>query len=69
MSFGYDAKYTDPTNPTGPMISKRIGFDDTGKNSVRATIGLGLDLLILKVNADYSLASQPVATVGVGFGW
>jgi hypothetical protein len=69
MSFGYDAKYTDPTNPTGPQIQKHIGFDASGKNSFRFTMGVGLDLLILKINADYSLASQPAATVGVGIGW
>ncbi|MBI3193475.1 MAG: hypothetical protein HYZ34_03285 [Ignavibacteriae bacterium] len=69
MSIGYDAKFTDPANPTGPPITKRIGFDAEGKNTVRLTGGIGLHLFIFKITADYSLAAQSAATLGIGLGW
>ncbi len=65
MSFSYTATYYPST---GAPISQNFGFDLTGTNNFRATIGLALNLGILKLNADYSAASQPVATVGVFFG-
>jgi hypothetical protein len=75
MSFSYTANYTapnpniaaDPTHPT-ITVSEPISFDLTGKNNFRMTVGFAVNLLILKINADYSLAAQPVATVGVGIG-
>ncbi len=69
MSIGYDAQFTDPANPTGPQITKRIGFDADGKNTVRLTGGIALHLFILKITADYTLASQSAATLGIGLGW
>jgi hypothetical protein len=63
MTFTYDKV---PNSIPGP---NRISFDADGKNSFRATIGFALSLAIVKITADYSLASQPIATVGFGIGW
>lgn len=69
MSFSYETPpISDPDNPT-QTITKKFEFDISGKNNFRATVGIGLDLLIFKLHADYSLASQPVATIGLGLGW
>lgn len=67
MKFGYNANFTDPQNPA-QTITKRIGFDAEGKNNFRLSGGVSLSLLIINISADYSLASQPVATLGVGIG-
>ena len=45
-----------------------ITFDLTGANSIRATLGLTLNLGPLKIHSDYSLASQSLLTLGVGLG-
>lgn len=68
MTIGYDATFTDPANPT-QTITKHIGFDAEGKNTVRLTGGVYYSLFIFKIHADYTLASQPVATLGIGLGW
>jgi hypothetical protein len=68
FSFSYTSLYTDPANPTGPKKSLPVAFDIEGKNTVRATVGFALSLSFFKLNADYSFASQSVATVGIGFG-
>lgn len=60
MKFAYDAS---------PPISKRIEFEANGKNNFRVTAGLALSLGLIKLNVDYSVASQPVATAGIGVGW
>jgi len=49
--------------------STPIAFDLDGKNSFRFTAGINLNLFIFKINADYSLAKQSVATLGIGLGW
>jgi hypothetical protein len=67
FSFSYTASYTDPTNP-GRTINQNVGFDINGTNSVRATIGFTVSLGFLKLNADYSAASQSVIVVGLGVG-
>lgn len=62
MSLGnYD--YLDPA--TGSLITVQ-GFDVTGENKSRATVGVRFLLLILNVHAEYSFAKVPVATAGVG---
>jgi hypothetical protein len=68
MSFTYTATYTDPNN-TSVTVTKPVAFDISGTNSARATVGIALSLAIIKINADYSFASQPVASVGFGIGW
>jgi len=45
-----------------------IKFDLTGANTLRATLGLTVNLGPLKVHSDYSLASQSLLTLGVGLG-
>ncbi|MBI3189281.1 MAG: hypothetical protein HYZ33_01400 [Ignavibacteriales bacterium] len=65
MTIAYDAQL-DPNNPSNKT---HIGFDMPGKNNFRLTGGFSLSLFILKIHADYSLASQPVANVGIGLGW
>lgn len=67
MTFSYTADIPDIN--TGTTIPTKVDFDLSGTNTVRATIGLSLSLAILKISADYSLASQPVASLGVGLGW
>lgn len=47
---------------------EEIGFDLSGANSVRLTVGFSLQLLILNLHAGYTLASQSVVGVGLGFG-
>jgi len=66
MSFSYTAKYV-PQGQTA-AIAEQFNFDIDGTNSVRATLGFALSLGLIKINADYSLASQPVACLGFGFG-
>ncbi len=39
--------------------------DIKADNNFRATVGLNVHLLLLNIFADYSIASQPVATAGV----
>ncbi|MBI5217081.1 MAG: hypothetical protein HY960_15100 [Ignavibacteriae bacterium] len=56
-------------NPPAPASPTNISFDLEGKNNFRFTAGLNVNLFIFKLHADYSLASQPVATVGIGLGW
>ena len=41
-------------------------FTIEGKNKSRATVGVRLLLLFINVHADYSFATTPVATLGVG---
>jgi hypothetical protein len=67
FSFSYTAKFTDPLNPTLTK-SVPVGFDIDGKNSVRATVGFAVSLGFVKINADYSLAAQSVASAGIGVG-
>lgn len=68
MSFTYTATYADPTN-TSVTVTRPVSFDLSGKNNARATVGFALSLAVIKINADYSLASQPVLSAGVGVGW
>jgi len=49
-------------------IQRQIEFDLEGENRFRATLGVGLDLFLGKVNADLSLGRQTVISVGLGFG-
>ena len=56
-------KYDDPT--TGASVQLQ-GFSVDGKNTSRFHAGIRLLLLIVNIHADYSFASQPVITAGVG---
>ena len=67
FSLSYNAQFSDPANP-GQMKTVPVGFDVSGKNTIRLTLGFALGLGPVKINADYSVASQPVITAGFGFG-
>jgi len=45
----------------------KIDFDLKGKNSMRYTAGLNIKILVLQVNAEYSVGEYNAAGLGVGF--
>ncbi|MGM0532759.1 MAG: DUF6588 family protein [Bacteroidota bacterium] len=40
-----------------------------GNNKIRGTLGVTLNLGPLKLNGDYSMATQSIFTVGLGLGF
>ncbi|MFC1502419.1 DUF6588 family protein [bacterium] len=50
---------------TEPFI---VDFTLEGANSMRTTIGLLLDIPVVKIFADYNLAAQNTVTLGIAFG-
>ena len=62
MKIKYDV---DPNSDIYQAI-KHVEFDLSGENTVRLTAGVSLKLLIFNINLDYSIAKQPVATLGIG---
>lgn len=62
MSVHYT--YTGP----GSTGSSVINLDMSGENRIRATAGLGLDLVILHINSDISIGKVASVSAGVGFG-
>ncbi len=62
MNFQFD--WTPPV-PL-PQTTKKVEFDISGDNTVRLTAGIALKLFIFHISADYSIAKQPVATLGIG---
>ena len=46
-----------------------IAFELEGKNTSRLTIGIGFDLPIIKIHADYNIGQQNTATAGISFGF
>ena len=59
-----DISYTYSDN----NLTQSVHFDMDAINSTRYTIGVALDLPILKVHADYNIASQRVFSAGIGLG-
>lgn len=55
--------YLDPSTAASFTIP---GFSVEGKNTSRLHAGVRLLLLIVSIHADYSLATQPVLTAGIG---
>jgi hypothetical protein len=53
---------------TGSSERPTISVDFTGENKFRATAGLGINLVILHLNADISVGKVTVASAGIGFG-
>jgi len=49
-------------------VEEEISFDLDGPKSMRATVGVTINLGPLKVNADYNLAEVNVLSAGVGIG-
>jgi hypothetical protein len=56
-------KFSDPSTGTSVQVD---GFSVEGKNKSRFHAGIRLLLLLINVHADYSFATQPVITAGVG---
>lgn len=54
-------------NPNLPGVGTVISFEDQGENTSRLTVGFNLDLLVLQLNAAYSLADYSVASASAGF--
>ena len=44
-----------------------VGFELTGENKSRLTLGLGIRLLVININVDYNIGKQNSATAGVFF--
>ena len=63
MTFKYD---WEPQLGTTTLPTQKVKFDLKGDNTFRLTAGLALKLFIFHISADYSLAKQPVATLGIG---
>ena len=59
-----DISYTQEGGPEDVAVA----FNLNGENNTRTTIGFSLDLSVLKLHADYSMAAQNVITAGIGFG-
>jgi hypothetical protein len=55
------------TNQATGLSSTIQGFTVNGSNKSRFTVGANFSLLIFDIQADYSFASTPVATLGAGF--
>ena len=53
---------------SGPQKGDKISFDMKADNSMRATLGLCLNLGPLKLHGDYNIAKQNTFVVGVGIG-
>lgn len=49
--------------------TQRIAFDLEAANSARFTAGVALNLLVVKLHADYNFGSQNVIAAGLGFGF
>lgn len=61
LDISYDYKSGDDTTST-------ISFDLDADNSARFTAGLAVNLLLVKLHADYNFGAQKVLAVGLGFG-
>ncbi len=66
LDFEYTYSYTDPL--TGASEELPVDFTIDGENSFRTTVGLGIRLMVLNINADYSFAKYPTASLGVMIG-
>jgi len=47
--------------------TEKTDFEIKGKNNMRFTAGLNIKILVLQVNAEYSMGEYPAAGLGVGF--
>lgn len=63
-SSSMDIAYTIEDNADTTNIS----YDLDGSNKARFTIGAAVDLKVLRLHIDYSLASQSTIGFGIGFG-
>lgn len=52
---------------TGTILDgEQVGFELEGDNAFRTTVGFNLTLLLVTVNADYSMGEYDAATLGLG---
>jgi hypothetical protein len=68
-----DVQYTyeglDPASTsTGADPGDQVSFNLEGANTIRATLGLCLNLGPVKLHGDYNMAKQSAFTVGLGIG-
>ena len=63
MKFGFD--YTYKSGAANTEVKDRISFELEGENTTRITLGLGIRLGIININADYNLGTQNSATAGL----
>ena len=66
--LGYENSNLD-INYTYEEDNSEIAFDLQGNNKIRGTLGLTLNLGPVKLNGDYSMATQSIFTVGLGLGF
>ena len=50
----------------GIVFNEKIDFTFASKDNVRGNIGLRLNLAIVTIQADYTFAEYPTATLGLG---
>lgn len=59
-----------PSNPAVPMVTEiPVKLELESDNSMKATVGMRLSLLFLKLYGDYSFAKYNTANVGIGLGF
>jgi hypothetical protein len=63
-SMNVHYRYTGP----GSTPESVVRLDMNGENTLRATAGLGLDLVVLHINTDISVGRVTSVSAGVGFG-
>lgn len=62
------AEYTLGDNFPGGLAGETISYSLDSKNRTRINVGVTLHMLLLKLHADYNLASQKTFVVGAGIG-
>jgi len=50
----------------GVKFNEKVEIDFEGNNNVRANIGLRLNITLVTIQADYTFAEHPTATLGLG---
>ena len=61
-NFSADANF----ELSGIKFQERITMDFESKNNLRANVGLRFNITLLTIQADYTFAEYPTATLGVG---
>ena len=50
----------------GVKFEEEVAMDFTSNNNLRANIGLRLNITLITIQADYTFADYPTATLGIG---
>ena len=61
-SFSADADF----ELSGIRFEEKVQMDFESKNNLRANIGLRLNITLITIQADYTFAEYPTATLGIG---